>query len=300
MECGTYLAGKKHCLWELYHRDGSLSVRLPYDRGAPHGDATWFDHGKVTRTLRFEHGEVTQIDGRDVIDLLGRAYRTGTIEDPTVKKRVVDLYFGWYPSGDGLASTSGHPSILKDWPLKGVAPYVFQLRDRRVSIVLSKKCETAADQPASLGQEYMPAGAMLVVVLKPFGLVPTYRHGCIWITTKEDAQNWVDQSGVDDLLKSPPAGISQYALDRLRRNLDRPVTVQTIAVSAAGMADHLRKAEQLDVRWVGTTDGPAISSGFRELPLRHVLGAICDQHHLRVRWGENASLVLGPQHEANP
>jgi len=291
MERGQYSMGEKHGPWELFYKNGRLHVRLPYDRGDPHGEAVWYDHGKLIRTVRYDHGEVTHVDGHKAFDPLGRAYRTGEIESPSIREKIVDL-FSWH------SSTSAR---RRHTPEHGLGAFVSFATGQagnaadEINLILDRKCGRLEGAIRSIDTDYLTNGTVLVLVLAPSNFVACHRHGCVWITTKEDAQSWVDRTGVSDLLKSPPPGASQRQLDDLKQNLDRPLTMSFVGMSAADVAKHLRSAERLPIDWVGTPNGPEISTGFRELPLRHILGAICEQHDFRVRWGEGAALVLEPQ-----
>lgn len=312
---GYFQQGRKHGLWEIFDEKGNRLVSMNYDRGRPHGDAeltllcqvrgassrdpfasidTLFDaesgstaggqpamSSKPIRiTLRFDYGELTLVNSHVVLDMLGRSHRLRQIDSVGIE----ELF---------KAPTQAE---FVDTPLKDVVAYTAETY--RVNTVVDPMCGPLADAPINLTAENMSPHVMLVLALAPHELTACYRHGCIWITTKEDAKEWVDRTGASDLLKSPPAGLSARGLEEMKQKLNRPLTISFVGMSAADVANHLRTA--VPINWAGAAEGPKISTGFRELPLRHILGAICEQHDLRIRWSEGATLTIEPQERVTP
>src|SRR5262245_65395854 len=90
---------------------------------------------------------------------------------------------------------------------------------------------------------------MLVLLFEPHGLAATYRFGMIWITSKENAKNWVDRTGVAEVLTSPPPEASPGDLSKIAAAFQRPVQFDFVDTPAKSALDFI--AETYRVPLVG-------------------------------------------------
>lgn len=279
-EQGDYRLGAKTGVWELFDTSENLVLRTLYDQNWRHGDAQWFEDGNLIRTVRYDRGEVTQIDGRNVIDPMGRALREGRIDH----EHIADLL--GVPGAD-------HPNIRLD----EIAYFIGE--SYKVPVYLDRRAIGQAKirnaSPITLNADRIDAQLMLVMICDPHGLAATYRFGMIWITTKESARNWVDQTGVSQLLNSPPRGATPDDFEKMRRLLNYPTSfdfVDTPAQEAVQfLIDNYREPFDFDE---SVKEAP-LTIRLSGVNLKNGLAVLCDQHNLRIRWKEGTTLMIEPQ-----
>lgn len=280
-ERGAYRLGRKTGTWELFELPGQLAARTKFEQNFPHGDAQWFESGKVARTIRYDHGEVTQIDGRPVDDPLGRASRLGQIADR-------HLY-------EALSKPAEVDFV--ETPLKDVADYVSDVYKINVSLNITPLADAniSPDSPIDLRARHLNAGTMLVLICEPHGMAATYRWGTIWITTKDDAKNWVDRTGLTDLLNFPPPDASQHDRDMVRAALEKPAQFDFIDTPLQDVAQFLSDTYRVEFsigEEFSEIKNVPTNSSLRGVALRDALGAVCDHQRLRIRWKDGKKLVF--------
>jgi hypothetical protein len=272
-------------LWEQFDEEGQLTSRKTFVNGDPHGDWLWFQNGNANRAIRFDHGEVTQMDGQKVDDPLGRAYRLKQINDPHVLEAL---------------SKPARVDFMKT-PLKDVAAYLSDVY--RVNVSLASRplhhANFSEDLPISATEDHATFGAMLYLLCDPHGLAATYRWGIIWITTKEDAQNWVDRTGVSGLLTTLPPDATPRDRDLLRAALETPAQFDFIDTPLGDVAQYLSDTYRVQIDVAEEFRSVPVSNSLRGVALQNALGAMCDQHSLRLRWKEGRTLVFEPQEPAD-
>jgi hypothetical protein len=284
-ERGEYDRGRKHGLWERFDEEGQIAVRMPFDRGAPHGDWQWFENGKPVRTIRFDHTEVTQIDGRPVNDPLGRACRLGQIDNERIKEMMTRS--GWCD--------------FQNTPLKEVADFLAE--NYKVNVLLHRRiieeAGVQADAPISLQVDNITAGAMLVLLFEPHSLATTYRFGMIWVTTKEDAKNWVDHTGLATALESPPPEVLPSHRSKIAAALQQPADFDFLDTPLQDVAGFLSETYRVPLACNPDIKDLPVTSNLHAASLQNALGALCDQYDLRVRWKDGKTLVIEPQEGAD-
>ena len=277
---GQYIAGRMDGIWEHFDEQGQPTLKTIYDDGRPNGDWQQFDNGRVARTIRFEQGEATQIDGQPFNDPLGGAWRLGQIDN----KRVADAL-------PRPAEVDYHKTPLQDM--------VVYLRDLYgIPFGLSRKCRP--DLSVSYRAENLTLGSMLVLVCEPHDVAATYRFGMIWVTTKEDAANWVDPTGTTSLLEAPPNGASPLDQQKVRSALEKPAQFDFLDTPAEGISGYLSNTYGVKFVCDNSVQGAALTSSLIGITLQDALGVLCDQHDLRIRWTEGTTLVIERQEEDQP
>ena len=280
-EKGEYDRGRKQGLWEQFDEQGQIAVRMPFDQGAPDGQWERFEGGKLFRTIRFDHTEVTQIDGRPIDDPLGRACRLGQIENRFVRE---------------MLPVRGECDFRNN-PLKDVVDYISE--NYKVNVVLNRRTlndvGVQVDSPISLRESQVTTGAMLVLLFEPHGLAATYRFGMIWITTKEDAKSWVDRTGIAELLKSPPPKVLPGDRDKIRAAFEQRAEFDFLDTPLQDIAAFLSEFYRVPLHCdQGIKDMP-LTSNLRGVSLQNALSAVCDQYGLCVRWKDGKTLLIESQ-----
>jgi hypothetical protein len=283
-EKGEYDRGRKQGLRERFDEEGQIAVRMPFDNGAPHGEWQWFNRGKSTGTVRFDHSEVTQIDGRQVDDPLGRACRLGQIDNERIKEMLTRI--GWCD--------------FHNTPLKDVVDFFSD--QHKVNMVLDRHTLAGAgvqvDTAINFQQDQITTGAMLVLLFEPYDLAATYRFGVIWITTKDDAKSWVDRTGIAELLKSPPPEVRTSDREKIRAAFEQPAQFDFLDTPVHYAAKWLSETYRVPIVCdEGIKDMP-LTSNLRGVTFQNALGALCEHYGLRVRWKDGNTLVIEPQEEA--
>jgi hypothetical protein len=257
---------------------------MPFDNGDPHGLWEWFDNGKLARTIRFDHTEVLQIDDRPINDPLGRACRLGKIDNYVIRDML---------SAFGVCD-------FRNTPLKDVVDFISE--NYAVSMAVDRhslqNVGVQVDTPITLQEDQVTTGAMLVLLFEPHDLAATYRFGMIWITTKDNARNWVDRTGIAELLKSPPAEILPGDHDKIRAALEESAQFDFVETPLQRVAESLSDYHRVPFDCDPTIKDMLLESYFRGLSLQNALGALCDQYGLRIRWKDGNTLVIEPQEGA--
>lgn len=279
---GQYESGKLHGLWEHFAEDGRPTFQLRYQQGRPHGEWVVYADGKQSRTYRFEEGEAKEVNGQPLNDPLGRAARLGEIDDARIAEAV----------HMGLA-VSFHSCPVRDF-------VTFVGQNNRVNVVIDRHSfhATESDDSVSLDVQPIPLGGLLVVALEPKDLAATYRFGTISITTKEDAASWVDRTGVTTLLENAPADATEQQRAAVREFLEKPAEFDFVDTPIADVSRFITQFFQpVELKWEGAPFDRTVNSGLRGISMRDALGALCDQHDLRIRWTKGTTLVVEPQEE---
>jgi MORN repeat protein len=283
-EAGQYHMGQKDGTWERFDPEGKLLLRMSYDRGYLHGAGQWFANGQALRTIVYEHGEVKQIDGRRVDDPLGRALRNGQIDEHDLAQMF----------------TKRAEADFQQTPLKDVADYISE--DFNVNVALDQRAlreaKISVDLPINLQERHLTAGTVLVVVCEPHGLLATYRFGMIWITTKKDAKNWADRTGIAELLKSPPADVMASDREKVRAAFEQRAEFDFIDTPLQDVAEFVSEIYRVPLASEPRIKDIPVISNLRGVSLQNALGALCDQYGLRVRWVDGKTLLIEPQEGA--
>jgi len=278
-ESGQYYLGVMDGVWENYDEQGQLTLRSSYQRGLPHGEWQRFEEGKVACTILFEQGEATQINGKAANDLLGRALRLGQIDSQKVRDAVVRR---------SMLSFSKN-ARFKHYHLAIHA-------DSDVPYFADPKCKPKANSPLPTTQvDHITVGAMLVLLLEPLDLAPTYRFGTIWVTTREDAASWVDRTGTSKLLDALTGKNLDLEQEIAHAALAKPANLhfkQTLLGSCVAI---MQADYGLPILCDESIKELPITGSYNYITLQNALGAMCDQHDLRVRWKDGATLVIERQ-----
>jgi hypothetical protein len=138
-------------------------------------------------------------------------------------------------------------------------------------------------------------GAVLLLICSPLDLVATHRFGMIWITTQEDAASWVDRTGTSNLLETPPAGASPLDQQKVRAALEKPAAFDFLDTPVVDITGYL--TDSYGIQFVGdkSIQNLPLTSSLRGITLQNALGALCDQHDLRIRWTKGTTLVFERQ-----
>ncbi len=283
-ERGEYHLGAKTGVWELFDPSENLVLRTPYDQNWPHGDGQWFEGGKLIRTVRYDHGEVTQIDGRPVLDPLGRALRNGQI-DHEHSAQMLDKPF---------------QAEFRQCPLNEVAELVTETY--KVNVKVDKRALQDAGlsdaMPINLRRlDRITSHSALILICEPHDLAATYRFGMIWITTQDSAKNWVDRTGISELLDSPPREVSPADRARLRAALERPFQVDFLDTPLLDVAKYIAELYRLPLECEASVKDVLVTGELSGISLHHGLGVLCDQNGLRIGWQDEKALVIEPQEQ---
>jgi hypothetical protein len=278
-EQGQYDLGGKTGVWELFDAAGNLVLRNPYDVNWPHGEAQWFADGKVIRNVRYDRGEVKQIDGRDIDDPLGRLRRDGKIDD----ERIIQML-----------QKPAEADFL-DTPLIEVTDYIAS--NYRVNVALDKRALSDArlteDTPITLHEDNrITAQLMLILLCDPHDLAATYRFGMIWLTTKDSAKNWTDRTGVSQLLTAAPADSSQDTRERIAAAWAKPAAFDFLDTSRSEICRHLADTYQVPLECDAWFSDVPLSSSLSGISLQNALSVLCEEAHLRIRWKDADTLVM--------
>ncbi|HUE71936.1 MAG TPA: hypothetical protein VMP01_13705 [Pirellulaceae bacterium] len=280
-EQGEYDLGAKTGVWERFDSAGNLVLRDRCEANWRHGETQWFAYGKVIRTVRYSRGEIMQIDGRAVDDPLGRAWRDGMIESEHTAK-MLDL----------PAQVS-----FTDKPLYEVIEYVSVNYDERV--VLDRRVFSNAgiseDSRVNLTVNRINAHLLLFLICDPHGLAATYRFGMIWITTKDSAKNWTDRTGVSQVLRSAPPDALQDSRERIAAAWLKPASFDFLDTPCSEIGRYLANAYRVPLECDEKLNSMLVTNSLRGISLQNALGALCDQHNLRIRWKDAQTLVIEPQ-----
>ena len=160
------------------------------------------------------------------------------------------------------------------------------------------------DIPISCDIQDLPLIVALGKILQPHDLVCDYRYGMLWIAEREEAEQWQDRTGIDQIV--PPAGtllaknwesnsLGEFIETPLRRAFEISVTNH---VPTATFDWSRVPAEHQDGRAPGST----ITINVEHIPLKYVLGVILDHAGCRMRLeGETLVVELQPERPAtNP
>jgi len=281
---GRFQLGRRVGSWERFDEQGQLTSRKLFDNGDPHGVWEWFEKGKSVRTVQFDHGEVTEIDRRHFDDHLGRSYRLKQIDDP----RIYDALSR--PAQVDFFGT----------PLKHVADFLAE--NYKINVCLDRNSLQASNVPVDLRiaaeEDHATLGAMLVLLFEPHGLAASYRFGMIWITTMDDAKNWVDRTGVAEVLTSPPTEASPGDLSKIAAAFQGPAEFDFVDTPAKNAIEFIAEYYRVPMICEVGDDHQPVNSNVRGISLQHALGALCDQYDLRIRWKDRKTLVIEPQEGA--
>ncbi|HZL90653.1 MAG TPA: FecR domain-containing protein [Pirellulaceae bacterium] len=280
-ERSEYSLGRRIGTWEGFDEAGRLSVRMPFDNGDPHDTWEWFADGKRVRTITFDHTEVKQIDGRPIDDPLGRACRLGQIDNERIQEMLTAL----------------DNCDFRSTPLISVVRYVSE--KFKVNIELDRSTLRDAciglDLSITLREDRITAGAKLVLLFEPHDLAATYRFGMIWITTKEDAKNWVDRTGIASVLKSPPPEVLPADRSKIAAAFQGPAEFDFVDTPLQDVADFLSEIYRVPITCEADMKDIPLNSNVRGISLQNALGALCDQYGLRVRWKDTKALIIESQ-----
>jgi hypothetical protein len=278
-ERGQYYLGQMDGVWENYDEQGQLTLRSRYQRGRPHGEWQRFDEGKLACTILFEQGEVTQINGKAANDLLGRALRLGQIDSEKIRDAVLRRTMLGYNKNARFGRF--HLAIHTDSDI----PYF-----------ADPKCKPKANSPLLTTQvDHITVGAMLVLLLEPHDLTPTYRFGMIWVTTQDDAASWVDRTGTSKLLDTPPGKESDVEHDIVRTAFAKPAKLYFKDSPLGACVGNIRDDYGLPILCDESIKDLPVTGSYNYVTLQNALGALCDQQGLRIRWKDGATLVIERQ-----
>jgi hypothetical protein len=279
-ERGQYRLGRMDGTWENFDELGRPTLRANYARGVPDGEWQRFEQGKVACTIRFEQGEATQVNGLAFDDPLGHAYRRGEIDNEVVRNAVTSTTL---------------MGFSKNARIKHFAEFVMTIG--RANVLMDRKCAPQANRPLLTIQiDRLTVGALLVLQCQPHDLVATYRYGTIWITTKEDAQNWVDRTGISELLSAPPTEVSSVELKKVQASLQRPIKyLDFLDTPMAEAAKFITDNYDLRLECDPGLSDISLTSSLGGTSLQNGLGILCDQNDLRIRWKDGETLVIEAQ-----
>jgi hypothetical protein len=184
---GRYEHGQREGLWVTSALDDGSEAKVPWHLDRVHGEA---EHrardGTITKML-FDCGRITHLNGQPVSSPLLDRIERGEVR---YAQLAGDLEGEFY-------SRFLRPVTLAEWvAYVQDSPYFPLLISPKV---LDQSIEFNANE--CVGTNLQSA---LVVSTQKVGLDCDYRYGCLWITTKEDAKNWLDPTGVDEI--RPRAG----------------------------------------------------------------------------------------------
>ena len=292
-EQGEYRLGAKTGVWELHDASGNLDLRTPYDANWRHGEAQWFADEKVIRTVRYDRGEIKQIDGRDVVDPIGRAWREGKVKDELVgryEKLTAQILEA--PAAPPFAQSSLAEAV--DW----IHHY------SKVSVGIDRRALTEAGLAEDLTVDmsttkHTNTHLMLVLMCEPHDLAPTFRFGMIWITTKDNAKNWTDRTGVSQVRKSAPPNALPEIRERIAAAWPKHALFDFLDTPCPEIGRHLADSYQVPLQCDERLNFVPITSSLHSINLQNALSALCDQYNLRVRWKDAGTLIIEPQDEAS-
>jgi hypothetical protein len=127
------------------------------------------------------------------------------------------------------------------------------------------------------------------------GPAAVYRHGCVWITTKDDAQSWVDRTGMPELLQSLSAGPTGLQAQQIRDKLDSFALAYFVDETPAGVARSFREMHKINLRFNNVDQSMLFNMEIDGASLRDALAAMCDLYDLRIRWEGGTTLIVEPQ-----
>jgi hypothetical protein len=169
-EHGEYVAGRKEGEWENLNSEGLLERRAEYLHGLPAGTWHWYEKGKNALTMKFEGGELLEVNGRSANDYIGRAFRRGQIDNKNVAG-MLHRDAGW---------------DFKETPLTDSMVWLGECF--ACQFIFSKGTESQrAESETSQGRS-VPLNAALAVILEPHGLAADYDAGRVLISTSKQAE----------------------------------------------------------------------------------------------------------------
>ena len=182
---GRFERGVKHGRWSEWNSEGT-KVR---EEEFVHGDVVslaWFcaeDHCKCTsHRAHYDRGSLVSIDGKSVTELTLRLQNA-----PIWIQRLLDERY--YPEYDNWSS----------------AQVISRLEQAELSELSVRTNEDIWDEPLVLERPFdshlacAPLRVGIVLFLRESELICDYRFGEVWVTTRRDAANWSDKTGMDEL-----------------------------------------------------------------------------------------------------
>jgi hypothetical protein len=295
---GEYRHGKRHGLWEYFTGGGERVCRIHYEEGLPHGKAEGLFENDRSHTVVYQHGRISEVDGRPVDDPLGEA-----VGKATAANRAVAMAFA-------------EPTLIDfvDTPLKDVADFYSEVC--RIGVRLDARAVeargTSTDTPISLfNRSGTPASAALFFVLEPLDLVAVYRFEQVWITTRQGARTWTDRTGVKALIASPPADLAGANLAALKNALASKARFDFYEVPILDVLAHIERTYRVPIECresllVDRRDDPfkqvPITLSVEGVSLEAALSTLCEHLRARLHWASVHKLVLElrPQSPTGP
>jgi hypothetical protein len=256
---GQYKNGVLDGLWTRTNDVGTY--RLNWNDGKLHGAGHFARVDGTREDYQFFHGVLILRDGSDVSSPLLDHMTAGTIDSVKCAGALQQ------PTRFEVANT----------PLRDCVEYLRDLHEISIQIDRSVFQQTGdyLSHRITANLTGLNLATVLVEVCDDSGLVCDFRYGCPWITTKDNAEKWVERTGVSKFV--PRDGSA------LRREWDSVVSITAIQEPLAAVIQNL--CRQLSVPCDTTAIEPTDASNARfpvvinegRLPLRHLLPVLLTQ-----------------------
>jgi len=274
---GRYERGEKHGEWQLHFGEGI--VRQQWSAGKLHGPLRIEDRNGPSQEFVYLDGILIERDGEPVeFPLFARMAEGEAQLGPGARalNDTTQLEFVMVPLIDVVA-------YLRDFHETAiyVHPSVFDSADPKEGPLV-----TSSLRGVNLA-------TALTVVADDLGLTCDYRYGAPWFTTRADAEDWTDTTGVTEI--APPANsplqqqwetrivaqANKQPLDVLIHNLLRPLGIPCDTSAIQSLDPNKPKY--------------LVSINERRQPLKNLLGLILTNSECRCEL-KGQALVFSPQH----
>ena len=265
---GQYVNGLREGDW--IEGDGDFATTLPLEQGQMHGFVTFKNNRGHSLTAHFDHGRITQVNGKPW---------SGSLDD-TLKNREID---------DKVASElkRSTDTDVVEMPLKDTILYLSEKHN--IPIVIDPKTIAKPDVPLTACLRGIDLQSTLAILLGLHDLACDYRYGCLWVTTPEDAATWTERTGVSAMKPSPGSDVA--------RAWNEPVKIDVRQLSLQESLDYTSRYLALSI---DTSAVPSAADAGRRavtlhlsgLPFRHVLGQMLYQTNCRCQLDGDKLVIL--------
>jgi hypothetical protein len=297
----NYVLGKRHGEY-IESRNGEVVLRGQYDADEKSGTWNILEDGEPVVTQTWERGKLdglvrTEMDGevREYLYSDGvLTHRDGkSIDCPLLKK----LAAGEIDSRQAAVLREMSQCAFVRTHLRDVIAYLGDFHDTGIMINTKAFDEADKDFDLAVTANYkgLDLATLLALITDDLGLTCDYRYGFPMVTTKEDAANWSDRTGVSAL--QLPAGSA------IQREWDTPVTVQLVESELDLAVTQLCRSLQLpcDTSQIQPLDSVnprfPVTTNLTKVPLKHALAILLEKTECSCEL-DGEKLVIKPPPQA--
>ena len=274
---GQYEQGQREGVWATYsgsafdpftaRSSGAKSVTMHWHHDRL--DGPYLINGE--EKYKFAMGRLLGADGKPIRNRLVEQLEAGTIDNVIVASELSDLM----PVGMDFVETPLKETIVFLQDLTGL-PFVIDTR--RIADI---------DRPVTFDIQGVDLCSALTLLTAEVDLAFEYRYGVMFLTTKDNVQNWRDTTGVADI--RPPAG------GPLAQAWNEPLAIEILEIALEPSLKQLAEQASLRVDLSALppeTRNKKVSFSLKGLPLRHILGFVLDRERLRCEARGPDTLVI--------